>query len=227
MSKVKDIAITSVGVSYIVPTSPRSVDAKLMLGIDNPARKFAVNHISGVIRYQGKDLAHFITGGMELEGNAEQVYALPCTVTLADGVSILEVLVIASKGSLTGLTADVDIQASGKTVFCVPRTILETWIFPNLPSKNEKVTPYSVALPRGNRCRPGTGYHPRSPRRFHPGRKGHSFRNGARRHGGPDHSGPSSPAELRAGQCRKAHFRLPYPCFLRQRTAGPRQKRSH
>lgn len=112
MSKVKDIAITSVGVAYIVPTSPRSVDAKLMLGIDNPARKFAVQNITGVIRYQGKDIAHFITGGMELEGQASQVYALPCTVTLADGVSILEVLVIASKGSLTGLTADVDIQAA-------------------------------------------------------------------------------------------------------------------
>jgi hypothetical protein len=112
MSKVKDIAITSVGVDYIVPTSTRSVDAKLMLGINNPARKFAVQDISGVIRYQGKELAHFITGGMELDGESEKVYALPCTVTLADGVSILEVLVIASKGSLTGLTADVDIQAA-------------------------------------------------------------------------------------------------------------------
>ena len=112
MSKVKDIAITSVGVSYIVPTSTRSVDAKLMLGINNPARQFAVRDVSGVIRYQGKDIAHFVSGGVELEGNAEKVYALPCTVTLADGVSILEVLVIASKGSLTGLTADVDIQAA-------------------------------------------------------------------------------------------------------------------
>lgn len=112
ISKVKEIAITSVGIAYIVPTSTRSVDAKLMLGIDNPARKFAVHDISGTIRYQGKDIAHFITGGMELEGQSSQVYALPCTVSLADGVSVLEVLVIASKGSLTGLTADVDIQAA-------------------------------------------------------------------------------------------------------------------
>ena len=114
MSKVKDIAITSVGVDYIIPTSTRSVDAKLLLGIDNPARKFAVRDISGVIRYQGKDIAHFVTGGMELEGKSAQVYQLPCSVTLADGVSILEVLVIASKGSLSGLTADVDIQAALK-----------------------------------------------------------------------------------------------------------------
>ncbi len=112
VSKVKDISISSVGIAYIVPTSIRSVDAKLLLGIDNPARSFAVQDISGVIRYQDKDIAHFITGGMELEGQSNQVYELPCTVTLADGVSILEVLVIASKGSLHGLTADVDIQAA-------------------------------------------------------------------------------------------------------------------
>ena len=112
MSKVKDIVITSVGVDYIVPTTARSVDAKLLLGIDNPARKFAVQDVTGVIRYQGKEIAHFVSGGIELEGASSQVYALPCTVTLADGVSILEVLVIASKGSLTGLTADVDVQAA-------------------------------------------------------------------------------------------------------------------
>lgn len=112
MSKVKDIVITSVGVDYIVPTSPRSVDAKLMLGINNPARNFAIHDVTGVIRYQGKELAHFVSGGMEVEGKIEKVYALPCTVTLANGVSILEVLVIASKGSLTGLTADVDVQAA-------------------------------------------------------------------------------------------------------------------
>ena len=51
LSKVKDIAITDVGVAYIVPTSARSVDAKLLLDIDNPARSLAVHEVSGVIRY--------------------------------------------------------------------------------------------------------------------------------------------------------------------------------
>jgi hypothetical protein len=37
------------------------------------------------------------------------VYELPCTVTLADGASLLDVLVIASKRSLNGLKVDVDI----------------------------------------------------------------------------------------------------------------------
>ena len=112
-SKVKDISVTSVGVAYIVPTSSRSVDAKLLLTIDNPAPGFAVQEVSGVIRYQEKVIAHFVTTGpMELQGKTEALYNLPCTVSLDEGSSILEVLVIASKRSLQGLKADVSIQAA-------------------------------------------------------------------------------------------------------------------
>lgn len=114
MSKVKDIAITSVGVGYIVPTSTRSMDAKLQLGIHNPAMSFAVEQVSGAIRYQDKTLAHFVTGGVELQGKSDQVYELPCTVTLDPEISILDLLVIASRHSLEGLKADVDVQAALK-----------------------------------------------------------------------------------------------------------------
>ena len=114
VSRIKDISLTSVEVMYVVPTSARSMDAKLLLGIDNPAMRFAVQDISGVIRYQDKVLAHFITGPLEIEGRTQQVYELPCSVRLDDGASLLEILVIASKGSLDGLKADVDIQAALK-----------------------------------------------------------------------------------------------------------------
>lgn len=114
LSKVKDIAITGVGVAYIVPTSARSADAKLLLGIDNPARSLAVHGVSGVIRYHNKPIAHFTTGPLELEGKTEQTYELPCSVVLDDGASLLEVLLIASKSSLEGLKADVDILGALK-----------------------------------------------------------------------------------------------------------------
>lgn len=112
-SKVKDISLTSVGVAYIVPTSSRSVDAKLLLTINNPAPGFAVQEVSGLIRYQDKVIAHFVTSGpLELLGKAEAAYELPCTVRLDEGSSLLEVLVIASKGTLKNLKADVSIQAA-------------------------------------------------------------------------------------------------------------------
>lgn len=112
VSKVKDISLSSVGISYIVPTSLRSMDGKLLLGINNPAMSFAVNEVTGTVRYNDKEIAHFYTGSLELEGKTDQVYELPCTVELAEGASLLDVLIIASKRSLQGLKADVDVQAA-------------------------------------------------------------------------------------------------------------------
>ena len=114
MSKVKDISLSSVDIAYVVPTSVRSMDAKLLLGINNPAMSFAVQEVTGTIRYKQKPIAHFVTGGIELQGKTDQVYELPCTVELAEGASLLDILVIASKRSLDGLKADVSIQAALK-----------------------------------------------------------------------------------------------------------------
>ena len=113
VSKVKEISLSSIGIDYIVPTSTRSMDAKL-LGINNPSISFTVQEVTGTIRYKEKPIAHFNTGSVQLQGKTDQVYELPCTVTLADGASLLDVLVIASQRSLTGLKADVDIQAALK-----------------------------------------------------------------------------------------------------------------
>lgn len=109
VSKIKEISLSSVGIAYIVPTSMRSMDGKLLLGINNPSISFAVQEVTGTIRYEEKPIAHFSTGSIELQGKTDQVYELPCTVTLADGASLLDVLVIASKRSLNGLKVDVDI----------------------------------------------------------------------------------------------------------------------
>ena len=114
VSKVRDMSLTSVGIMYIVPTSARSMDAKLELGINNPAMAFAVQEVTGTVRYNDKELAHFMTGPMQLEGKTEQVYELPCTITLAEGASLLDILIMASKGNLKGLKADVDIYAALK-----------------------------------------------------------------------------------------------------------------
>ena len=42
------------------------------------------------------------------------MYELPCTVTLAESASLLDVLIIASRGSLEGLKADVNVLGAFK-----------------------------------------------------------------------------------------------------------------
>ena len=98
VAKIKDLKVTSVGVKYLVPTSSRSMDAVLLLGLDNPSITFTVDDIRGVVKYYDREMVHFTAG------------ELPCTAVLADKVSLLDLLAIAAKRSLDGMTADVKLH---------------------------------------------------------------------------------------------------------------------
>lgn len=115
LSKVKDMSITSCGFKYLVPTSTRSVDAVLLLGVDNPALQLTLSDVEGTIDQGDRALATFTTGEITLAARTEQVYELPCTVTLADGVSFLDVLSLAARRSLSGITADINLYVKLKS----------------------------------------------------------------------------------------------------------------
>ena len=110
VAKIKDLKVTSVGVKYLVPTSSRSMDAVLLLGLDNPSITFTVDDIRGVVKYYDREMVHFTAGELPVQGKSVQVYELPCTVVLADKVSLLDLLAIAAKRSLDGMTADVKLH---------------------------------------------------------------------------------------------------------------------
>ena len=109
-SKIKEIQVTSVGVKYITPVSARSVEGVLLLGIDNPAMSFTVSDVDGVLRYYDRVMGSFTAGTVPVMARTSQVYELPCTATLAEGVSFLDVMAIAAKRSLDGMTADVTLN---------------------------------------------------------------------------------------------------------------------
>ena len=110
VAKIKDLKVTSVGVTYLVPTSSRSMDAVLLLGLDNPSITFTVDDIRGVVKYYDREMVHFTAGELPVQGKSVQVYELPCTAVLADKVSLLDLLAIAAKRSLDGMTADVKLH---------------------------------------------------------------------------------------------------------------------
>ena len=112
ITKLKDIALLSTGVKYIVPTSARSLDAMLLLEVSNPSVPINVTSVSGNIRYGERVLAHIASGQTAINGKSVQVYELPCTVTLAQGVSLLDVLAFASRRKLDGLKMDLDVTAA-------------------------------------------------------------------------------------------------------------------
>ena len=113
-SRIKDISVRSIGVKYITPTSARSLDGVLVLGIDNPAMSLDLSDIEGEVRYQGKPIALFTAGEIPLEGKTLKEYALPCSVRLADGASLLDLLRIAARYPCEGLMADVNVHVALK-----------------------------------------------------------------------------------------------------------------
>lgn len=114
VSRIRDISLSSFGIKYIVPTSARSMEGVLLLEIDNPALSFTASDIEGLVRLEEKALLHFTAGPLPLEGKTVQVYELPCTVTLDEGASLLELVRIASRRSLEGLEADVNVHVATK-----------------------------------------------------------------------------------------------------------------
>ena len=108
VAKIKDLSVTSVGVKYLVPTSSRSMDAVLLLGLDK------VQDVTGVVKHYDREIAHFTAGELPVQARSVQVYELPCTAVLADKVSLLDLLAIAARRSMEGLTADVKLRVSLK-----------------------------------------------------------------------------------------------------------------
>ena len=112
VTKIREIRITSVGVKYIVPTSSRSLDAVLLLGIDNPSISFTAQDVSGVVKQYDRELGKFTAGQLPIQAKSVQVYELPCTIALSEKVSLLDLIAIGARRSMEGMTADVKLRVS-------------------------------------------------------------------------------------------------------------------
>ena len=115
IAKIRELRVTSVGVKYLVPTSSRSMDAVLLLGLDNPSVTFTVQDVSGTVRYYDREMVHFTAGELPVQARSVQVYELPCTAILADKVSLLDLLALGAKRSMDGMTVDVKLRVKLKS----------------------------------------------------------------------------------------------------------------
>ena len=121
LSKIKDIRVTSCGVESYSLKGLRSVDAVLVIGIDNPAMAFKVTRLDGILKYQGEDVAFYTADTLSVDQKSCKVYDLPCTATLSEKVTLVQMLQIAGRGSLEGFTTDIEAKVklrngAGKTL---------------------------------------------------------------------------------------------------------------
>ena len=111
---MKDIKVTSCGVESYSLKGLRSVDAVLALGIDNPTFAFKVTGLSGILKYQGEDIAFYTADTLFVDKKCSKVYDLPCSATLSERMTLMQVLQIARKGSLEGFTTDIEAKVKLK-----------------------------------------------------------------------------------------------------------------
>ena len=114
IAKIRKIDVTSAGVKYIVPTSTRSMDAVLLMGLDNPSVSFTVKDVSGTVKYYNREMVHFTAGEVPVQARSVQVYELPCTAFLSESVSLLDLLAVGAKRSIKGMTMDVTLRVKLK-----------------------------------------------------------------------------------------------------------------
>ena len=114
VSQIKNIKLVSAGVKYIIPTSTKSFDAMLELGIDNPAMEFNVSEVDGVIYVDAVPFATFTAGELVVGARKSLLYELPCTITLEPDISLLDVLKLSMRRSLDGIKADINLNVSSK-----------------------------------------------------------------------------------------------------------------
>lgn len=108
----KKVHIQSYGVKYVVPTSARSADVMLQVGVENETVGFSVTDIHGVIKMDQDSIATFTAQDVALKGKSTEVYDVPVQAELCEGVSIIRILLMVGAGKTEGLSADVDARVA-------------------------------------------------------------------------------------------------------------------
>lgn len=108
----KKVHIQSYSVKYVVPTSARSADIVLKVGVENETVGFSITDIHGVIKMDADSIAIFTADNVALKGKTTDVYEVPVQAELCEGVSIIRVLLMAGLGSTDGLSADIDAKVA-------------------------------------------------------------------------------------------------------------------
>lgn len=108
----KKVHIQSYGVKYVVPTSARTADVMLQVGVENETVSFSVTDIHGVIKMDQDSIATFTAQDVVLKGKSTEVYDVPVQAELCEGVSIIRILLMVGAGETEGLSADVDARVA-------------------------------------------------------------------------------------------------------------------
>ena len=106
LRSVSRLRVDYTAIKYVVPTSFHSLRGVMTVRLDNPSDEFFFDDIQGVIRHDKTIVATLSGERVFIRGHATQSCDIPCTIRLAQGVSFLDLLSMASDGSYKALKVD-------------------------------------------------------------------------------------------------------------------------
>lgn len=114
-AKVKQVSVTSFELDSLTPRGLRALTLTMSVGVHNPANEITLSEISGEAVLSGKVIGNVAVDPVVLTARKDTSYTVKADLTLAEGVSVFEVLALAkNKSAIENGTANVYAKAKLK-----------------------------------------------------------------------------------------------------------------
>ena len=114
-AKVKQVGVTSFELDSVTPRGLRALTLTMSVGVHNPANEITLSEISGEAVVYGKVIGNVAMAPVVLTARKDSSYTVKADLTLAEGVSVFEVLALAKdKSAIENGTANVYAKAKLK-----------------------------------------------------------------------------------------------------------------
>lgn len=112
VSKYKKIKVSSFEVESVVPSSLRSANVVVDVGINNPAPAFQVRDIEATVKQNGNVMGLVTGEPVSVDGKCERVYRIPLQAQLAEGVGLMQLLATYKSFNPEEFTIDLHARAN-------------------------------------------------------------------------------------------------------------------
>lgn len=110
---LNDIRVTSCKVASIKPSGLAKIEARVEIGIDNPAKEIHLSSIEGLASFKGEPCMNFSADDIIIERRTEKQYGIVITGRLNKAFDLLQLLTLIGEGpGFDDVTLDISCRAA-------------------------------------------------------------------------------------------------------------------
>jgi len=121
LSAYKAISVTGVTLDSATPHGMKSLDANVLVGVNNPAGGVKLTKMTGAVKLDGQKILDIYAGDVKLDRKSERKYLVPLTGRLDDTASLIQLFPLLKNSNFSRYTVDFSARATlpiglGKTL---------------------------------------------------------------------------------------------------------------